>query len=54
MTLSAIIFALQMMFGAANVTPAQIDNAVSQAQQGGVYQTPPAGIIVVGDTLETN
>lgn len=43
MTLSAIIFALQMMFGSANVTPA---NAVYQAQQ--------AGIIVVGDTQEGN
>ncbi len=46
MTLSAIIFALQMMFGAGNITPAQIQSSVYQAQQ--------SGIIVVGDTQENN
>ena len=46
MTLSAIIFALQLMFGAANVTPAQIQQGVSQAQE--------SGIIVVTDQQIVN
>jgi hypothetical protein len=44
MTLSAIIFALQMMFGANNVTPAQVNQSVCQTQQ--------SGIIVVTDQQE--
>jgi uncharacterized membrane protein len=43
-----------MMFGAANVTPAQINNSVSQAQQSGVVVTGPNGIIVSTDQQEVN
>ncbi len=31
MTIAALIFALQMIFGAGNVTPAQLQNGISQA-----------------------